>query len=370
MTLRIAIIAPYDHTKIYGNTLRAKYLAEYLTAHNKVVDTYCFKPPTSSDRSHIRINKGLLSILPSWLRFRNLPFLFDFPFFQKVSINNNADLVIVENYYTYLILPQKKNFKVIIDYHSLKSEEMDRRGLKFIFKPIVELIEKKGLHASDHIIVASENIKDLIQRKFEIDSSRISVVHNSVDPNEYLKNQYRDDFKVGIIGPFLDGENLACIPHIEKLAASIPEVVVLVGTLQPEHKRKLQRHENIEILGELTVTNYQKFFEKIGAIFLPYFNNSMGGGIRNKLLESAASGTPIISTLSGARGFGTDNILIVESIEEASLAIEALKNSVELRRKLGNNLLKSLHQNHSFKTEAHKISSLVSQLKLDQVENT
>jgi len=65
----------------------------------------------------------------------------------------------------------------------IHSTEFDRSGGNS-GNPLVREIEYLGLHLADKIIAVSQATKDIIVREYDIDPSRISVVHNAIEFNE------------------------------------------------------------------------------------------------------------------------------------------------------------------------------------------
>jgi len=106
------------------------------------------------------------------------------------TTNVDADLVHCHTWYTHFggILA-KKNYDIplVITVHSLEplrpwKREQLAGGYDFSL-----WVEKTALEMADAIIAVSSETKRDIERLFDVDSARVHVIHNGIDPAQYLK---------------------------------------------------------------------------------------------------------------------------------------------------------------------------------------
>jgi len=104
---------------------------------------------------------------------------------RTIATQNTFDVIHAHDWLTYLAGIEVKKITgkpLVIHVHAT---EFDRAGEKNI-DPLVFEIEKKGMLESDLIIAVSQWTKDIIVDKYEIDESKVKVVHNGVIPTQSL----------------------------------------------------------------------------------------------------------------------------------------------------------------------------------------
>lgn len=372
--MKIGIFAPYDLTNKYGNTIRPIQQAESLIKRGlKQTCIYCLKSDSALKIKQVTINKSFLSYIPKKLLPRDTSFIFQLPFIKKINLPSSIDIFQIENYYSILATPKLSNTKLVVDFHAWKSIALKDMTKKMsLFKKIIyfqliyfiKKIERHAVKRADKIIVASQNVKDCILNDYpKINPNKIIVIHGFFDSKDFPKNRYIQNFSVGVIGPFTDKINNV-IPFIIQLSKNTSVPIKIVGKIDKHEEDQLKNCPNISYLGVLKSKKYKKFFEEIGAILLPYENYYRGGGPRNKLLEACATGTPIISTKAGAKGFEHKNELIIaNNTKEFVYCINKLKNDVQLRKISGKKLIRIIKTEYNPDKETDKLVRLYEKLK-------
>ncbi|MCK5025216.1 MAG: glycosyltransferase family 4 protein [Nanoarchaeota archaeon] len=363
MKLKIAIVAPYDFNIMDGNTLRPLMQATGLQFHKEDVTLFCLKKNKNLGIKQKEINKGLFSFLPNSLRFKNSAFLFDLPFLKKIEGLERFDLIHAHNYYSSYILP--KNLKFILDLHTFKTNEVknsyaQKKGLiprliaSSAFSYLIERIEHAAIKKAEKVIVAGQNIKDQFIKTFKIkNKDKISIVNNCLDMQRFRKNKYKNEFTIGIIGPFKH-MNSELLEHSIVFSNHIKEKIILIGDIDENDKNKLTDKKNIICLGRLPDNEYRKLLSEVSVILLPYFCLRQGGGLRNKLIEPAACGTPVITTHGGVEGFDKSLLLIGNTYNELMVQINRLKDKSS-RIIIGNRLRQEIKNNYDFRSVSNKL---------------
>ena len=363
--LKIALVAPYDFNRIDGNTLRPLMQAKGLLQNNQDVTIFCLKKNPNIKINQREINKGFFSFIPKSLRFPNSDFLFDLPFVSKIQGLHRYEIVHAHNYYSYFLIP-KKDF--IMDLHTFKANEVrntykHKKGFsKFFFSNYsykkIKQIERKILRATRRVIVAGQNIKDEYKKEFGIVGNNIFVANNCLDTSVFKKNNHTKKFNIGVIGPFKH-MNRELLKHVLALSSQTKAEITLVGDIESEDKSVVANMKNIKCLGRVSDKDYQRLMSEFSVVLLPYFNLRQGGGLRNKVIEPAACGTPIITTKAGAEGFDEGLLYIGANYGELLKHIKTLK-SKSVRLKNGAKLRKKVRQEYDYRSVSKKLVEIYS----------
>jgi len=73
--------------------------------------------------------------------------------------------------------------------------EYDRCGGNSNGNPLIKDIEYVGFHMADRIIAISQRVKDTIVREYDIDPSKIEIVHNAMEFEYHEINEYASTYK-------------------------------------------------------------------------------------------------------------------------------------------------------------------------------
>jgi glycosyltransferase involved in cell wall biosynthesis len=105
------------------------------------------------------------------------------------------DIVHAHDWLTFraaLRVKELKNCPIILHVHSVES---DRAGDHHGGNPLVREIEEIALHMADRVIAVSEHTKRAIVRDYGVPADKIEVVHNSIEPGDFIpldeNNSYR-----------------------------------------------------------------------------------------------------------------------------------------------------------------------------------
>jgi len=105
------------------------------------------------------------------------------------STGTDANLVHVHTWYTHLggiLLKQNYGIPLVLTVHSLeplRPWKREQLGGGYDFSCWVE---KTALEMADAVIAVSESTKADVLRLFNVDPARVHVIHNGIDPSEYV----------------------------------------------------------------------------------------------------------------------------------------------------------------------------------------
>jgi len=111
----------------------------------------------------------------------------------------------------------------------------------------------------------------------------------------------------------------------------------IAGRNAPEWLRKRIREPGIVYHGEIPDAGI--FIREQGILVAPCFS---GSGMRVKIIEAMSHGKPVVTTSIGCEGLGTthrENILICNSVDEYTVALDGLLKFPDFYRKIGLNSL-------------------------------
>ncbi len=300
--------------------------------------------------------------------------------FEKKLINilqnNTYDLVQIEYLYMspYLDVVRKySNAKVVLRAHNIEhliwkraAEEEKNPLKKFYLKHLattLENYERSVLDKFDGIVPVTakdaeffrENSKvPVMDAPFSIDTEKFSQYFND-NPEHAL-------FHIG---------SMNWLPNEEGIKWFVKEVWPKLSKKHPELKLYLAGREmpkwlldmnkgNLIVVGE--VPDAYEFISSKSILVSPLFS---GSGIRVKIIESMALGKAVISTTIGAEGINyTDgkDILIANNADEFVNAVSKLYTDKKATKKLGENALKLVKEQHDINKVIEKLQRFYQKL--------
>jgi len=280
-------------------------------------------------------------------------------FLEAHLMENYYELIVCESIYILPYLPILRKFssaKIVVRTHNVEHQIWHRLAatshfpksiyLKKLAKDL-KIAELQLLKQVDGILAISEDDKKVfeqlgIQTKTEVIAVSIHLPERRVS-NESIHFHH--------LGSMNWQPNIEAVAYLAqhlfpKIRSIIPTAELhLSGSFFPENL-KTNSKEGIFVHG--FVEDRFKFIEEYGIQLVPL---KSGSGVRIKLLESMAMGTPIVTTKIGAEGIETCNeitLLISENDTQfVEHALELYKNA-ELRRQIGDNARNLIAKNYSF----------------------
>jgi glycosyltransferase involved in cell wall biosynthesis len=205
-------------------------------------------------------------------------------------------------------------------------------------------VEEECCRLSQLIMVCSMDDAKTLHQIYGTDISKILEVPNGVDLETVnyvdIEKRYLNKQKLGLSGSFTaifmgswHSPNLEAVWHILKMAQELPDVNFLViGSVGLAFRDEL-RPTNVGFMGAVDEETKNTAFELADVALNPV---TFGSGTNLKMLEYFASGIPVISTPTGARGLGIEDgkHCTVVQLEKFSEAIANIKYEDFLAREM------------------------------------
>ncbi len=234
-----------------------------------------------------------------------------------------------------------KNVPLVVNFHGPWANEMRTQSptlKKRLFSLLARRIELAVYRRADRIITLSEAFRDLLHRQYGIPLSRISVVPGGVDARRYMAAPSRPEARVKLGWSadrpiFLAVRRLAKRMGLEMLIEAVqmvrvrhPEVLLFIGGKGDEHaslQRLIETHgleDNVRLLGFIPDEELPLAYAAADCSVVPTVALEGFGLI---IIESLASGTPVLGTPVGAIPEilkGLDENLIFPAVNAEALA--------------------------------------------------
>lgn len=247
--------------------------------------------------------------------------------------------------YSYFIQHPRKIFMahdVIIQKYERENNLLSRFSLK-----LLKRTEEKVLKTAHEIYCFSSKDQLLIKEKYHLPSSVVSFYINSEIRNLELESIRVSDYFV-LFGAWNRPENEKGLNFfIQNVYPKLTDKKIrIIGPgLSDYSKELIRKHNNIQYLGFLE--NPYPLICQAQALIAPIFT---GAGVKVKVIESLASGTPVIGTDVAMEGIPTKNlgkyILIANNEQEF---LNTLQNYQQITHAdkiaIRNNFMESYHQN-------------------------
>jgi len=215
--------------------------------------------------------------------------------------------------------------KVITDFHGFAWLEANIVGIsRFFIRALLLISEKISYKLSQHIITASTWLAKTLSQYFGA-RKNVSVIENATSyifekvVNELAKKYdletlrkyackallHRNDCskKLLFISPLpsVFKSNILAYKELIKLILQIKDTIIVITGVKESDISDPQG--NIISVGYLGYVDYVVLLMSSDAVILPYPNNAICGGIRNKVLEAGFCRKPVISTKVGIMHF-------------------------------------------------------------------
>jgi hypothetical protein len=267
------------------------------------------------------------------------------------TIRKNLDLFFFPNWR----VPYFFNTPYVVTIHDItpiRCREMFPSSLKSrLFKTYLNLI-RRTIYNSEHVITVSEFSKNDIIDFFKVDESKISVIHNGINPTFFLE---RDDDKKKLIkkkykikkpfvlyvGRFDPNKNVSSLINAySNLKQKNDLDCILIGDITKEQLTNL-----MNLTSERKVIDNVLILKKIPTDELPYFYQlaemlvfpSIYEGFGLPVIEAMACCCPVVASNTTSIPEVLDNCgLLFDplSVEQITLSMSKLLSSTELKKTL------------------------------------
>ncbi len=280
--------------------------------------------------------------------------------------SNKFDLIHVETFYVMQNLP-KTNIPIILVEHNVEYMVYKRyaRNAPFMLRPILYFdavklarVERNSWKKATRNIAVSLDEKQYIGEDTEI-------IPNGVDIYKFTpkKLDFKKEEKLALfIGNFKWIQNRDSAVYILKniwpqIQTKNPKVKLwVVGKNIPESIKNL-RAESV-IFDENAPDETELIFQKADLLLAPI---RVGGGTKFKILESMASGTPVITTPLGNEGINArdgSEILIAEKPAELARKTVSLLGDNYLYEKISRNGRKFIEENYDWEKISERLDAV------------
>jgi glycosyltransferase involved in cell wall biosynthesis len=292
---------------------------------------------------------------------------------EHIAKNGEYDVIHAHDWLTFRAAMRAKHVSglpLIVHVHSI---ERDRAGGN-AGNPIVREIEYMGLMMADRIIAVSEHTRQCIAEDYGIPLDKITVVHNSIDPESlqpldpqnsyrYLTEMKKQGWRVVVsIGRLTVQKNLVMLLEAARdVIDRAPKTFFVIVGSGDQYYELIEKAADLGISRNVIFTGFQRGKQwrdayAIGDVFvMPSVSEPFG----LTPLEAIAYGTPgIISKQSGVAEV-VQNILKVDFWDRKELAnkITAVVQNDSLRDELHKNSFREFEQ-LNWDASAHKLTHI------------
>ncbi len=187
-------------------------------------------------------------------------------------------------------------------YHETEQNPLKRAYIHHQWKKF-QRYERWAFARANRTIFVSEPDAEIARLSFG--ATRTAIVDNGVDVSTFTPSfDGREPRRLLIMGsldwrPNVDGINRFLESVFPKVLTAQPHARLIIVGRNPESgwAHKIRQHKNVELFAN--VADVRPYVTQAGTLVVPL---RIGGGSRLKILEAAASGLPVVSTMIGAEG--------------------------------------------------------------------
>jgi glycosyltransferase involved in cell wall biosynthesis len=329
-----------------GGVERTATLAEALTDHNVTFLCFSWNPEPETKR----INDNILFVKPAtektiskkhnvviYKQAKNnhdiTKYLFKKylnEFSSKVAkYSKKADLVILDHASASpFIKDVPENIPIIYNSHNSEITMANQLHKNDTYvNNIVEKIESLALKRSVAMTYCSEKDMMEVKKHYDLVPSNTMYVPNGTTMQEKTDPTKRMQSKNIIFVGSSHPPNVVAAKNVIKIAKLAPEYnFILCGGASRSIESK-ELPSNVKVLGFVPEEKLHELFKESFAFINPM---ESGSGTHLKAMKALSYGIPILTSITGARGFSDDEIkntmIVAESSEEFIEAIAQLEN--------------------------------------------
>ena len=290
---------------------------------------------------------------------------------RKEIRTENYDIIILESVFlsSYIrVIKKNSNAKIYLRSHNVEFKIWEKLGgnEKKVFKKIylkklakdLKFNEIKALSEVDVILTISEDDKRTFKNLGL--KTTIETIPVAVKTSAAIKNyNHSSFFHIGAMNwqPNIEAVNYLSSKIFPIILESQKEAkLTLAGSFM---KESTLENKNNAIVNVGFVENVDEFIAEQGILLAPILS---GSGVRIKILESMAIGTPVVTTILGAEGLNVTSekeIFIAKNQEEFIEYSLKLSNSEALRKEIGEKAKTYIQANHNKNIVIKKLSEII-----------
>ncbi len=345
----------------------ANYLIEYASLLERVKTVLL-----SKEKSYSNACRGILSPKPFQIHYYYLKKMRQL-IFQEIE-SGKYDLVFVHLIRMAEYVKDLRGVPRILDLTDAISLNYERsvRYRRDVFY-LVNLIEKEKVRRYETEIIShfEKNLlispvdKNYLSRY--TDNQNIEIVPNGVDIDYF---QFYDGVfdlnRVVFLGnmrtfPNSDAVEYFCKEILPLIRKELPKVKFhIIGSEPSKVVRKLASEPEVVVTGY--VKDVRPFLRKAAVSVCPM---RVGAGIQNKILESMAIGTPVVSTPEGVEGIEVNpgqEILVSNSSSDFAQKVTELIQNRALRRSISLNARRLVEKKYTWEITLNQLDHIITEV--------
>jgi glycosyltransferase involved in cell wall biosynthesis len=324
--MRVALASALLEDDVYENRLDQNFMknvicqedhfyhriAKSLTQKNVEVVVHYMSQEKKLEKFTHKYGHSIVRIPTTRIPFFHEPIVFSSQF-PKI-IGDNFDIChFVSGYYVMYKIPDMFDYAVCKLHKKIPIVARWAGGNYDWLWPVRKTIKKKSLQKCDRIICSSKEEIAILENKFEIKKEKISFMINPIDLEKFKKrNRNEAANKIGVdpnfryllfVGRLVQNKGieqmLQVFNNLKDVWKDLKLIIIGDGPLT-DYVLSFVKNNSLEnrviIKGRLThdVTCY--YYNIASALI----NIGLSGGLANVIIESIASGLPVITTDTGA----------------------------------------------------------------------
>jgi polysaccharide biosynthesis protein PslH len=286
---------------------------------------------------------------------------------QEELTKNSYDLIHVEPGYVWLSLP-KITVPVVVSEHNIEHDVYGRYVQAFRFPGVAAVLRKdvqkmkqweETIWKSVAAVTAASD-DDAKEIRTIAQNTHVSVVPNGVDTDMFAfhpKKTVSSSFRCLYVGAFRWVQNTDAVRYLfssiwPAVVAAYPKATLeIVGAYPPA---SLVRQAPPSVVFRHAVQNIAEAYKTADILLAPI---RVGGGTRYKILESMASGLPVVTTKLGVQGIGARDGKEVWVADTTEQIIASIRDIIR-----GSTRMRVVKQAHSLVEKEHSWHHIADQL--------
>jgi len=268
----------------------------------------------------------------------------------------------------------KRNIPWILETNAILSIESSSERKSTALPSKLQKYEKFAYQNCDVLVCITEELKELIIQKFNIDPNKIIISPNAVNIEEFSSEnhdplKFNDLFNIGFVGSLWQWQRLDflfdAVKELQGQGLEISITIVGDGQCADEWKNyaKLINIDNVKFVGKVKREDVPRYISGFDVCYSGQFSMGMGSYLSPiKMYEYMAMGKPILATSYGETKRlvtdGENGYLFNENDKEnLKKAIKKLYSDKDLRILMGLKSRNLVLSNHSWQIRVKSILS-------------